>query len=171
MRRAVPSVAVVALLTLAVATSAGAAVYTVTLTNGSTFDTRYQPQRASWDADKIVLLNEFGNQISFHTADIQSVTVDTETRGFGHQLDDTTMALGWAPNDLLDPDSEEGRAALAAQDAAATREMMMPQVYNQQQFVEPGALSGLPVWMTGVNAVPQLQPPSAGEPVASPPDR
>jgi hypothetical protein len=171
MRRAVPSVAVVALLTLAVATSAGAAVYTVTLTNGSTFDTRYQPQRASWDADKIVLLNEFGNQISFHTADIQSVTVDTETRGFGHQLDDTTMALGWAPNDLLDPDSEEGRAALAAQDEAAAREMMMPQVYNQQQFVEPGALSGLPVWMTGVNAVPQLQPPSAGEPVASPPDR
>ncbi len=144
MRRAVPSVAVVALLTLAAATSAGAAVYTVTLTNGSTFDTRYQPQRASWDADKIVLLNEFGNQISFHTADIQSVTVDTETRGFGHQLDDTTMALGWAPNDLLDPDSEEGRAALAAQDAAAAREMMMPQVYNQQQFVEPGALSGLP---------------------------
>lgn len=171
MRRAVPSVAVVALLTLAAATSAGAAVYTVTLTNGSTFDTRYQPQRASWDADKIVLLNEFGNQISFHTADIQSVTVDTETRGFGHQLDDTTMALGWAPNDLLDPDSEEGRAALAAQDAAAAREMMMPQVYNQQQFVEPGALSGLPVWMTGVNAVPQLQPQSAGEPVASPPDR
>jgi len=171
MRRAVPSVAVLALLGLAFASAAGAAVYTVTLTNGSTFDTRYQPQQASWDADKIILLNEFGNLISFHTADVASVTVDSETRGFGHQLDDTTMALGWAPNDLLDPDSDEGRAAMAADQAAAATQAMMPQVYNQQQFVEPGALTGLPVWMTGVNAVPQLQPPVAMEPVSSPPNQ
>ena len=88
------------LLATGLVTAAGAAVYTVTLTNGSTFDTRYQPQRASWDADKIVLLNEFGNQISLHVSEVESVTVDTETRGFGSQLDDTTMALGWAPNDL-----------------------------------------------------------------------
>ena len=48
---------------------------------------------------------------------------------------------------------------------------MMPQVYNQQQFVEPGALTGLPVWMTGVNAVPQLQPPVATGPGSSPPNQ
>ena len=68
------------------------------------------------------------------------------------------MALGWAPNDALDANSDEGKAALAADAAASAAAANAPQVYNQQQFVEPGALTGLPVWMTGVNAVPQVQP-------------
>ena len=61
-------------------------------------------------------------------------------------------------NDALDASSDEGKAALAADAAASAAAANAPQVYNQQQFVEPGALTGLPVWMTGVNAVPQVQP-------------
>ncbi len=158
MRRAVLSVAVLSILTAGIASRAEAAVYTVTLSNGTTFETRYQPEKASWDADKIVLLTDQGNRISLASADVSSVTVDTETRGFGSQLNATTMALGWAPNDSLDPDSGEGQAALAAQAAADSAASGMPQIYNQQQFVEPAGLTGLPVWMTGVNAVPQVQP-------------
>ena len=48
------------------------------------------------------------------------------------------MALGWAPNDGLDLDSEEGKALLAAEAAAAAAAGQAPPVYNQQQFVEPG---------------------------------
>ena len=140
------------------APAAEATVYSVALKNGTTFDTRYQPEEASWDPDKVVLMTEFGNRIALAASEIESVTVDSESRGFGHQLNNTTMALGLAPNDALDANSDEGKAALAADAAASAAAANAPQVYNQQQFVEPGALTGLPVWMTGVNAVPQVQP-------------
>jgi|JI10StandDraft_1071094.scaffolds.fasta_scaffold74500_4 hypothetical protein len=140
------------------APAAEATVYTVALKNGTTFETRYQPEEASWDPEKVVLMTEYGNRISLAAADIESVTIDSESRGFGHQLNNTTMALGWAPNDALDANSEEGKAALALDAAAAAAAAAAPPVYNQQQFVEPGALTGLPVWMTGSNSVPQVQP-------------
>lgn len=151
------------------APAAGATVYTVTMKNGTTFDTRYQPEEASWDPNKVVVMTEFGNRVALPAAEIESVTVDSESRGFGHQLNNTTMALGWAPNDALDLNSEEGKAALAADAAAQAAAANAPQVYNQQQFVEPGALSGLPVWMTGINAVPQVQPSQPSSPSSAPP--
>jgi hypothetical protein len=141
-----------------------AAVYTVTMKNGSTFDSRYQPEEASWDENMVVLLTEFGNRIALPAGEIDSVTVDSESRGFGHQINSTTMALGWAPNDAFDPSSPEGQAAMAAEAAASAGASQAPAVYNQQQFVEPGSLTGLPVWMTGVNAVPQVQPVVAAPP-------
>lgn len=137
---------------------ASATTYTVTMKNGSTFDTRYQPEEASWNPNMVVVMTEFGNRVALPAEEIDSVTVDSESRGFGHQLNNTTMALGWAPNDALDLDSEEGKAALAAEQAATAAAGYAPPVYNQQQFVEPGQLTGLPVWMTGINAVPQVQP-------------
>lgn len=140
------------------ASAAEATVYTVTLKNGTTIDSRYQPEESSWDPNMVVLMTEYGNRVALAAAEIESVTIDSESRGFGHQLNNTTMALGWAPNDALDANSDEGKAALAADAAAQAAAANAPQVYNQQQFVEPGALSGLPVWMTGVNAVPQVQP-------------
>ena len=137
---------------------ASAAVYTIMLKNGTTFETRYQPEQASWDVDKVVLLTEFGNPIALAGADIESISVDSENRGFGHQLNDTTMMLGSAPNDALDPSSEEGKAALAAEAAASSGTQASP-AYNQQQFVDTGATTGFPGWMTQVNAVPQVAPP------------
>ncbi len=142
-----------------------ATVYTVTLKNGTTFETRYQPEYASWDASKVVLMTEYGNRVALVGADIDSVTVDSENRGFGHQLNASTVALGWAPNDALDPNSDEGKAALAAESAAAQAGGQAQPVYNQEQFVQPGAISsGVPMWMTGVNSVPQVQPTAAPEP-------
>ena len=96
------------------APAAEATVYSVALKNGTTFDTRYQPEEASWDPDKVVLMTEFGNRIALAASEIESVTVDSESRGFGHQLNNTTMALGWAPNDALDANSDEGNAAVEA---------------------------------------------------------
>jgi hypothetical protein len=166
MRRASLSLLLFALLLAVVPAAGSAAVYTVTLSNGTTFDTRYQPEYASWDPEKVILLTEFGNQIAFAASEIQSVTVDTETKGFGYQIDTTTMALGWAPNDELDPYSDEGKAALAAQASAAADAARYAQPsYTQQQFVDPSALSGMPIWMTGINAVPQT-----GQPVVIAPN-
>ncbi len=166
-RVAVPSVLLAAAALVALsAVPATAAIYTVTLKNGSTFDSRYQPEQASWDGDKVVLLTEFGNRIALSAADIDSVTVDSESRGFGHQLNSSTMMLGWAPNDALDPASEEGKAAIAAEAAAAAVAAQAPPVYTQQQFVEPGATTGLPMWVTGTNAVPQVEPQVAAPPPA-----
>jgi hypothetical protein len=168
MRRASLSLLFFALFAAVLSSGASAAVYTVTLANGTTFDTRYQPEYASWDPEKVILLTEFGNQIAFPASEIQSVTVDSETKGFGYQIDTTTMALGWAPNDQLDPYSDEGKAALAQQAANAQAQAAMPQNYTQQQFVDPSQLTGQPLWMTGINAVPQLGPPPVLPPVLVP---
>lgn len=140
------------------APAVSATVYTITMKNGTTFDTRYQPEEASWDADMVVLMTEFGNRVALPAAEIDNVSVDSESRGFGHQLNASTMTLGWAPNDALDLNSDEGKAYLASEAAAAASASQAPPVYNQQQFVEPAALSGMPTWMTGINAVPQVQP-------------
>jgi hypothetical protein len=157
-RTHVAASSVLLLIAALAAIPASAAVYTVTLKNGATFDTRYQPYEASWDASKVVLLTEFGNQIALSADDIDNVSVDSESRGFGHQLNDTTVVLGWAPNDAIDPGSDEGKAAMAADAAAYAAGAQAPAVYNQQQFVEPAGLSGMPAWMTGINAVPQVAP-------------
>ena len=140
------------------APAAEATVYTVTMKNGTTFDSRYQPEEASWDSNLVVLMTEFGNRVALPAAEIDSVAVDSESRGFGHQLNNTTMALGWAPNDGMDMDSDEGKAYLASEAAAAAAASQAQPVYNQQQFVDPSQLTGMPTWMTGINSVPQVQP-------------
>ena len=109
-------------------------------------------------------MTEFGNLVAIGAEEIDSVTVDSESRGFGHQLNASTMILGWAPNDALDPYSDEGKAALAADSAAAAAAAAAPPVYNTEQFVEPGTMTGLPVWVTDYNAIPQVQPQVAPSP-------
>lgn len=163
----VVSVAVVGALA---ALPAAADVYTITLANGTTFQTRYQPEDASWDPAKLVFLDELGNRLSLAKSDVVSIATDLETRGFGHMLNSTTMALGWAPNDALDPDSDEGKAALQAEAQRAMMQGGAQPVYNQQQFVEPGAATGLPFGLVGVSGMtPPMGTPgsSAGEPIVA----
>ena len=90
---------VLALLATAAAAPVSAALFVVTLTNGTTFSSRYKPLDADWDAGKIVLLDEAGNLISLSKSEIDGIESDVDSKGFGHMLDDTTMAFGWAPND------------------------------------------------------------------------
>jgi hypothetical protein len=125
-----------------VALPALAETYTLTLKNGNTFLTRYQPQDASWDAEKLVFLDEFGNQIALAKSDVDTLTTEFESRGFGHVLNSTTVAIGWAPNDAIDPDSDEGKAAAALDSLAGSGQQAPPPVYNQEQFVEPSATGG-----------------------------
>ena len=113
----------------------------------------------------MVFLDEWGNLISLHKAEVESITTDTENRGFGKVINATTIALGWAPNDALDPDSDEGKAALEQQERAALAESLAPPVYNQDQFVEPSQASGIPLSFVGAgNTVPPM-----GEPITTAP--
>jgi len=145
-----------------------AAIYSVQLKNGNSFETRYEPRDAPWDSGKLVLLDEWGNLISLSKDEVEEVSSDFEAKGYGAMLDDTTMALGWAPNDLIDPDSAEGQAAAeAAATAAAQAGNQQPNV-SIEQFVEPGDTQGLPAQWIGY---PVNQPDVAPAPPPSGPGK
>lgn len=166
-----PSVLLFALILVVGAVAAEAETYTVTLTSGTTFVTRYQPREAAWDAAKITLLTEFGTPISLAKSDVASIRTETENRGFGRAIDATTVELGASANDAADP-SAQGQAGgdpAAALVRAIQESQTQPPVYNQRQFVDPNQLTGIPITWTQtttpplsgvvVNTAPQPQPP------------
>jgi len=143
----------------AAAPPASAASYIVTLTGGDVFESRYQPQTASFDDGMVLLLTEFGNWIALDKADIADVTTDVESRGFGKVIDTKTISLGILPNDAVDPDSVEPPTQ-----AEILQQLLMQQQTNQpdytvDQFVEPSQAGqgGLPVgFASGAGSTPVL---------------
>ena len=131
-----------------------AAVYTVELTNGTSVLTRYEPEDAAWDSSKIVFVDEYGNTVAFDKSDVVGVTSDFESKGYGSMIDSTTMALGWAPNDALDPASPEGQAAAAAAAVLGTQ----PPPAHMDNFVEPSATQGMPAGWVGLGSTYFPQP-------------
>jgi hypothetical protein len=151
MRNSLARVVVVLVAVAFVAVPMAAESYVVTLKNGTTFSTRYKPQEASWDHGKVLLLTEWGNPISLAKSDIDTVISEFEKTGFGRVINNTTVELGAAPNDAEVPGKEATGSAGALQ---ALQQMMQQQagsqpVYNQQQFVEPGSTSGMPLSYIG----------------------
>ena len=150
------------------AAPAGAEIYRVTLNNGQTFDTNYQPQEASWDASMVLLLSDVGNWIGVSKADIQQVEPVNETGSFGVQIAVNTYELGISANDAeaaaeaaLAAGGAPGApgAAPAAGGADARAQMLQlmlqqqqlenqqrqaEQRYSVQQFVEPNQTQGIP---------------------------
>ena len=90
-----------------VASSASAGLFTVTLTNGTAFETRYRPVEAEWDDNIVMIRNDRGNWIALQKSDIADVVSETEVSGFGYQLNTTTIFLGWSPNDVVDDGDED----------------------------------------------------------------
>jgi hypothetical protein len=107
---------------LAVAFSAplAAVQYTITLTNGTTFESRYKPLDAEYDAQKIFFIDGAGNIVSLAKSDVATIEADTASKGYGHMLDDTAMAFGWAPNDKGEYNPNE--AIATSEEAAAPEE-------------------------------------------------
>ncbi|HEX9801376.1 MAG TPA: hypothetical protein VGC00_14545 [Thermoanaerobaculia bacterium] len=102
---------------LVVVAPASATVYVIQLHGGGTFETRFEPQDASYDAGKIIFLDELGVLVALDKADVATIESDVEVSGFGHVIDDTTIALGWAPNDAPEVGSAQDQARQAAIDA------------------------------------------------------
>jgi hypothetical protein len=174
LRRIILSSAAAAI--LLAATPAAANVFTITLENGTTFESRYQPQEASYDASKILFLNSLGLPMALPKDMVESVTSEAETSGFGKVIDTTTIDLGYLPNDLP---TEEELAEAQRQGLGLAPGQAVP-VYNMEQFVEPGELGGMPVWGAGgggagfqsplpTTPVPFTPPPQVGAPVSPQP--
>lgn len=134
---------------LAVAPCASATTYIVELVNGTTFETRYQPEEASWDDSVLMLLTQYGNWIALSKDDVVDVTTDVEARGFGKVIDTKTISLGILANDAVPPEEQEPPTQ-----AEVMRDLLQQQQQNQpdysvQQFVDPvSAGGGLPVGYT-----------------------
>ena len=99
MHRNIPRLFVLTLL-LVTAVAAQAESYTVTLTNGTVFETRYEPVPAEWDENVMLLNTDRGNWIGLNKEEIADIASVVETSGFGYQLNTTTLFVGWSPNDV-----------------------------------------------------------------------
>jgi len=134
---------IVATFALAViALPATAELYTITLSNGTEFESRRQPTEASWDNSVVMVLTDVGNWIGLAKADVVSVSVETEHEGFGKVIDVHTVAIGWAPNDAPTEDPEAALDPTARMlNFLASRDANQPD-YSVQQFVEPGTAGG-----------------------------
>lgn len=162
MRRTLARVSL-ALLAIAGAVPAGAEVFFVTLNNGTTFETAYQPQAASWDTSMVLLLTETGNWIGLPQADIKEVRSETQIAGYGRAIDDNTFELGYAPNDASDPDAKpadpaEARAQMLEQMVMQQQQEMSQrsaeESYTIPQFVDPGDTQGIPARLIGTSNEP-----------------
>ena len=157
-----------ALLAAVVALPAAAEVYTVTLTNGSIFESRYQPRQAAWDAGMLELATETGAWIALPKSLVQGIAAQSETKGFGRIIDTTTIDLGFAPNDLPE-------AAVTQDRSMSVLEEAMTRSYDIQQFAEPSQAGGrgtggggLPVFGLGGGGGGGFTPPTPA-PVPAPP--
>ena len=137
-------------ITLVATSAVQAEVYTINLNNGTSFDTRYMPTEASFDETMITFLSEAGNRIALSKSDVGDITVLSEVKGFGMVIDTSTIDLGIMPNDM--PTQDEVAAQKA--DALSPFQETFTRNYDQQQFVEPGAVQGgIPVFGVGGGTV------------------
>jgi hypothetical protein len=153
-------------LALLAALPAAAEVYSINLSNGTTFQTRYQPKQAAWDPSVLTFVDETGLEVALPRAMVSSVTALSETKGFGKLNNTTTIDLGFAPNDL----PEQQRQAQAAQQAMNGG--FFDRSFTQQQFVDPSQTSGIPVYGFGgggSGVFPNPSAPSGTTVVGTPP--
>jgi hypothetical protein len=121
-------------------------IFTVHLTNGATFETRYQPKIAVGDGTKVLFVTDVGNRIYVHREDISEITHSSDVQGFGTMINTTTIALGWAPNDNPVPGEADPRADML--NYLRDQQRARPD-YSVDQFVsteDAGVSGGLPAW-------------------------
>ena len=93
-------VSIAAIAVVAAAAPLSAASYTITLTNGSTFESLYQPIDVPGHPELVAFRDETGNWIQVDRSTLSNVASSVEVNGYGKTINNTTMVLGWAPNDL-----------------------------------------------------------------------
>jgi hypothetical protein len=147
-------------LALFAAFPAGADIYHVKLTSGAVIDTRYQPQDASWDKDLVLLLTEVGNWVGVKKGEIESVSAENATRGFGVTIRNNTISLGVAPNDLPNPNGGDKQTQALDRLTQAIQGLSQGQQqapYTIQQGVSPDQTQGIPAGFVNPYAGGQQQ--------------
>lgn len=117
-----------------------AEIFHVELANGNVFDTRYQPEEASWDASLVLFLTDTGNWMAVPKEAIASITSETENQGFGKVINTTTVMLGYSANDAPLPGEESQFSEIDRLQQLVQQQGQ--QDYSVQQFVEPGEAGG-----------------------------
>jgi hypothetical protein len=149
MRKIRLPLALLAALVLLSTLPAIAEIYYLTLKNGNTYETRYRPQIASWDENKVLLITSMGNRISLNRSDIAEVESHSQIHGYGTVIGNNTIALGIAPNDAALPEeAQDPQARLMSWIDGMNSQNQRPD-YSVQQFVDPedaGMTGGLPAW-------------------------
>lgn len=143
------------------ATPAGAEVFHVKMRNGTTIDTLYKPQQATFDPNVVILLSDAGNWIGVNQREVESLRSDTEIHGFGVALNFNTIAIGWAPNDAPEP-SAQGAAQSATQQALQNlfKQQQAQEHYTIPQFVSTEQTAGIPSRLVGGAVLPGVPPPA-----------
>jgi hypothetical protein len=133
-----------------IAIPATAEVYHVTLTNGTEIETARQPEQASWDPNMILFVTEVGNWVGFMKDEIQGIRAENPIEGYGMQINDNAIALGWSPNDLPEPGKPGDASDRLASIAERQLEMQeRQQNYSINQFVQPEETQGIPSSFSG----------------------
>lgn len=135
------------LICLGFAAVASAGSFTVSLHNGATFESRYQPKAAAWDDNVILVLDELGNWVALERGDVKQVISDVEARGYGRVIDTTTKEFGFAPNDQPVPDEDGGGQPTRE---SSPLDQILERSYDTPLFSEPSeAGGGFPVFGVG----------------------
>lgn len=142
-----------ALLLLSMAAVVGAGTYTVTLKNGTTFETRYKPVNAEWDDGIMMIGTDQGNWIALAKDDVTEVTSSVEESGFGYQLDTTTIFMGWSPNEDPAADGSDGGGEGGASGEGNSVNDALPDPYAQPEFTLEQFID-VPTAGTGVGSQP-----------------
>ena len=144
---------------------ASAAIFVIHLNNGTTFETRFEPRDTEYDANKIMFLDEVGNLVAVAKSEVARIESDVEASGYGHVIDDTTIALGWAPNDAPEAGTAEDQARQdAIQAAGRTQGPAAEPIYDVENV--PATMQVIPSY------TPEGQPfviPAQVPPPAEPP--
>ncbi|MEL7060499.1 MAG: hypothetical protein AAGN46_10775 [Acidobacteriota bacterium] len=151
-----------------VAGEAQAQFFTVTMDNGTSFETRYKPIEANWDDDVVLIMTDQGNWTALRKDEITDVSSEAEESGFGYRVDTATLFLGWTPNDLVDDgegggegDGGDGGSRYEAFDAPLTEPGVND--YTLEQFVDPIGGATIPVGIDySSGAAPGSSAPSEG---------
>ncbi|HXU46386.1 MAG TPA: hypothetical protein VN783_12740 [Thermoanaerobaculia bacterium] len=135
------------LIAMAVAAAPLAAeTFLITLKNGSTIESRYQPQEASWDSGMVLFMTETGNWVGLPKSDLASVAAEGNDRGFGFVINPTTIALGWSPNDAKEPDAnDQGQLGARLLEALTGGNQAPPPNYTISQGVDTSQTQGIPL--------------------------
>lgn len=134
---------------LLAALPAAAEVYTIRLSNGTTFESLYQPKQAAWDTTLVTFVDETGTEIALPQALIADVTAQSEVKGYGRVLDTTTIDLGFMPNDL-----DQSQQAMQQQALMNAGGQIPTGASNGGQFIEPDQIgAGIPMgFVTGTGS-------------------
>jgi hypothetical protein len=100
----------------------------------------------------VLVLSDVGNWIGIDQRQIDRVDTETQIRGFGVAINNTTIAIGWAPNDA--PEQQQ-QAPTSAADQAMQQMLQMQQAqahYTVQQGVSSEQTSGIPPSLIGAGA-------------------